>query len=318
MRFFKKIFPPGVINTICGSGRVTMPAMLKTGKVDIFAFIGSSSAADSIQKSHPAPHKLRICLGLDAKNPAIVLPDADLKIAVEQCILGSLSFNGQRCTAIKIIFVHESIADKFNKLVCESVDKMKIGLPFDKDTKITPLPEDGKPSYLETVTKDAEKFGAKVINSRGGHFFKTYVFPTILYPVTKQMRCYNEEQFGPLIPIVPYKSLDEVYEYCVNSKYGQQASIFGTDPNTVGKLIDVLVNQVSRVNLNTQCQRGPDSLPFTGRKDSAYGTLSLGDALRVFSIRSLVCTAQGKTNENLVSQIVQGHNSNFLRLDYLF
>lgn len=77
-------------------------------------------------------------------------------------------------------------------------------------------------------------------------------------------------------------------KYLATSPYGQQASIFGQDPVKIAPLIDVLVNQVSRVNLNSQCQRGPDVFPFCARKDSAYGTLSVDDALRVFSIRAMV------------------------------
>ena len=78
----------------------------------------------------------------------------------------------------------------------------------------------------------------------------------------------------------------------INSSYGQQVSIFGSDPDQIARLIDPLVNQVCRVNINSQCQRGPDTFPFTGRKDSAEGTLSVSDALRVFSIRTLVAAKQ--------------------------
>src|SRR5689334_6995522 len=101
-------------------------------------------------------------------------------------------------------------------------------------------------------------------------------------------------------------------------RYGQQAAVFSNDPHTLSKLIDVLVNQVSRVNLNSQCQRGPDSFPFTARKDSAYGTLSIADALRVFSIRSLVAAKQDGKNEQVVNSILSNRSSNFLRLDYIF
>ena len=78
--------------------------------------------------------------------------------------------------------------------------------------------------------------------------------------------------------------------------------------------------QVSRVNLNAQCQRGPDSFPFTGRKDSAYGTLSIFDALRVFSLRTVIASreAPGPHASGLVAGIVSGRTSNTLRMDYLF
>ena len=103
-----------------------------SGLLDCLGFIGTNAAADALQKAHPAPHKLRVCLGLDAKNPGIVLPSADLTIAVNECVLGSLSFNGQRCTALKILFVHDSIVDAFLPKFCAAVDALVMGLPWDK------------------------------------------------------------------------------------------------------------------------------------------------------------------------------------------
>lgn len=114
----------------------------------MFAFIGTSEAADDIHKSHPKPHRLHVCLGLEAKNPGIILPDADLKVAVNECVLGTCSYNGQRCTALKILLVHESIAEAFLKKFCEAVDNLKMGLPWEEGVKITPLPEENKPGYL--------------------------------------------------------------------------------------------------------------------------------------------------------------------------
>ena len=81
---------------------------------------------------------------------------------------------------------------------------------------------------------------------------------------------------------------DEAVDVVDRSDFGQQVPLFGRDPETVGRLVDHLANLVCRVNLDTQCRRGPDVYPFTGRKDSAVGTLSVYDALRSFSIRSMV------------------------------
>ena len=317
LELFKEIFPPGVINIISGSGRETMPPIMKTGKIDVFAFIGTSQAADDLQKAHPKPHRLRIVLGLEAKNPAIILPDADIPTAVSECISGTLSYNGQRCTAIKMILVHKSIAQKFIDEFVKAVDNLKMGLPWLKETKITPLPEEGKPGYLNDLINDAVSKGAKVINKRVG-IDRSFVAPTILYPVNESMRIYHEEQFGPVIPIRTFESDTDIFDYLDASPYGQQASIFGHDSEKLAELIDVLVNQVSRVNVNAQCQRGPDSFPFTGRKDSSYGTLSVYDALRAFSIRALVATKEIPTNEEILTQIVTTRKSNFLRTDYLF
>jgi glyceraldehyde-3-phosphate dehydrogenase (NADP+) len=106
--------------------------------------------------------------------------------------------------------------------------------------------------------------------------------------------------------------------YVMESNYGQQVSIFGTDPDRIAELVDPLVNQVCRVNINSQCQRGPDTFPFTGRKDSAEGTLSVSDALRVFSIRTLVAAKEGPVNEALLTRILRERRSRFLSTDFLF
>jgi glyceraldehyde-3-phosphate dehydrogenase (NADP+) len=315
---FRSCFPPGVVNIISGSGRETLPPIMKTGHVDVFAFIGTSQASDSILKAHPNPHRLRTVLGLEAKNPACVFADADLKNAVEQCVLGSLSYNGQRCTAIKMILVHESIVDKFVPLFSEAVDALVMGLPFTQGVKITPLPEPGKPGFIQELIDDAIEKGAKIVNPRGGKMDRTLLAPTVLYPVNENMRIFSEEQFGPLVPIMTFKGPEDVYQFFRKSHYGQQVSIFSTKSETIGHMITILTNQVTRVNVNVQCQRGPDSFPFTGRRDSAQGTLSIHDALRVFSIRSTVATKDIEANTTLLSDIVQNKDSTFLRMDHIF
>lgn len=315
---FRDCFPKGVINIIYGKGKETVGVMMETGKIDVFAFIGTNKGASDIKKLHPKPHRLRGVLGLDAKNPAIVLLDADIDNTVNECIAGSLSYNGQRCTALKIILVHENIADSFIKKYTDAVGKLKCGMPWDKDVKITPLPETGKTGYLTELVNDAKKFGAAIINQNGGEVNDTFFYPAVLYPVNAQMRVYTEEQFGPVVPIVPYKNLEQVIDYVVQSNFGQQLSIFGSNPKTIGYLIDELANQVGRININAQCQRGPDAYPFNGRKDSAEGTLSVGDALRAFSIRILISTKDNTQNKEIVQTIVREHQSNYLRLDYIF
>lgn len=315
---FRDSFPAGVINIIYGRGRETVGALMETGKIDVFAFIGTNKGANELKKLHPKSHRLKAILGLDAKNPAIVLPDADIDNAVSECILGSLSFNGQRCTALKIIFVHKSILDVFLKKFCDEVKKLKPGMPWDSGVSLTPLPEPGKVDFLRELVKDAEQHGATVVNEDGGQFSHTFFYPAVLYPVNSKMRIYAEEQFGPIVPIVPFDEDDEAIEYVLNSNYGQQVSIFGMDSKRIAKLMDAFVNQVGRINLNTQSQRGPDTFPFNGRKDSAEGTLSVADALRVFSIRTIVATKSTEGNKHIISNIIRNRESAFLSTDYIF
>jgi glyceraldehyde-3-phosphate dehydrogenase (NADP+) len=315
---FRTSFPPGVINIIYGRGRETVGALMETGKIDVFAFIGTNRGANDLKKLHPKPHRLKAILGLDAKNPAIILPDADLTNTVNECVMGTLSFNGQRCTALKILYVHRSIVDTFITKYCEAVAKLKPGMPWDAGASLTPLPEPGKVNYLKGLVEDAKANGAKVMNEHGGEYLNSFFYPAVLYPVNNKMKVYSEEQFGPVVPIVPYDDIEDAIQYLVNSNFGQQASIFGKDSKNVGRLIDACSNQVGRINLNTQCQRGPDTFPFSGRKDSAEGTLSVADALRVFSIRTLVAAKTSGENKEIIGSILRNRESTFLSTDYIF
>ncbi len=230
---FRDVFPKGVVNIIYGEGKKMIPPLMASGKINVLGLIGTSKTANALKKQHPNPNRLRCVLGLEAKNPAIVLK------------------------------------------------------------------------------------GARVVNPGGNTICGSFFFPTVLYPVNDKMRVYHEEQFGPVIPVLPFDKIAEPIEYMINSSYGQQVSIFGSDPDQIARLIDPLVNQVCRVNINSQCQRGPDTFPFTGRKDSAEGTLSVSDALRVFSIRTLVAAKKTDLNKQIITRIVRDHKSKFLSTDFI-
>ncbi|QSQ17014.1 NADP-dependent glyceraldehyde-3-phosphate dehydrogenase [Myxococcus landrumensis] len=315
---FRDCFPPGVINIIYGKGRETVGALMESGQVDLFAFIGTNRGASELKRMHPRPHRLKSVLGLDAKNPAIILEDADLDNAVKECITGTLSFNGQRCTALKLLMVHRSIADAFLQKFTAAVDQLKPGMPWEPGVAITPLPEPGKAAYLQGLVDDAVSKGARIVNATGGQSAHSFYAPTVVAPVTSDMRLASEEQFGPVIPVMVFDHDDEVIQQVVNSQFGQQLSLFGKDSARIGRFIDAFANQVGRINLNCQCQRGPDTFPFNGRKDSAEGTLSVADALRVFSIRTLVATKTTRDNTALVQSILTRRESDFLTTDFLF
>jgi len=306
MEVYAKVFPPGVVNFISGAGRTTMPPIMKTGKIDIFAFIGGSTAADALLKQHPTPHKLHACLSLDAKNLCVVMDDVDIAATVKECITGTLSYNGQRCTALKLLFVHSAIVDKFVELFVEAVDAMKLALPWEDGVKLTPLPEPNKPQYLKDLIEDACSKGAKVVNGLGTQANGPFVRPTVVYPVNKEMRVWQEEQFGPLIPIAPFSTFDECYDYLAESTFGQQAAVFAKDVDKCAPLLDALAHSVGRVNVNAQCQRGPDSFPFTGRKSSALGTLSVSAALKTVSIESVLATKDDKLGAQTMLNLAKG------------
>ena len=317
LKAFQESFPPGVVNIVFGRGRKIAAPIMQTGYVDVLALIGHSSSAVALQDEHPFKNRLRLILGLEANNPAIILPDTDLDLVVQECISGTLSYNGQRCTALKVLFVHADIVDEFNKRFAEAVDALKFGLPWEDNVFLTPLPEKNKPAYIDGLIKDAVSKGAKILNKRGGELSENYCYPAVLYPVSTDMKVFQEEQFGPVIPIISFTTIDEPLDAIAASQYGQQVSLFGKDTKQLGPLIDILANLVCRVNLNSACQRGPDIYPFTGRKNSAVGTLSVFDALRSFSIRSFVATKDNEYNKEILEKLLASKDSNFITTDYL-
>jgi acyl-CoA reductase-like NAD-dependent aldehyde dehydrogenase len=284
----RESFPKGALNLVTGHGPTVVGPMMESGLVDVLALIGSARTAGILLKQHPRPYRLRTLLGMGAKNPAIVLADADLDAAAAEIVSGALSFNGQRCTALKHVLVVRAVADALVERLSDHVSRLKVGMPWDEKVTITPLPDPEKPAHLESLVQDAVERGARVVNPGGGEWRGTLYRPALVYPVTEGARLFRTEQFGPIVPVSVVDSPEEALAAVERSEVGQQASIFGRDPATIGPMVDHLANLVCRVNLNTQCRRGPDVYPFAGRKDSAVGTLSVTDALRVFSIRSLV------------------------------
>eukprot|EP00930_Biecheleria_cincta_P059141 TRINITY_DN448_c0_g1_i4.p1 TRINITY_DN448_c0_g1~~TRINITY_DN448_c0_g1_i4.p1 ORF type:complete len:529 (-),score=107.10 TRINITY_DN448_c0_g1_i4:292-1878(-) len=303
MEAYAETFPAGVVNFVSGRGRDTMPPIMATGLVDILAFIGSSKAADSLVRQHPQPHRLKNLLSLDAKNLGIVLPDADLEVASKECMLGSTSYNGQRCTAIKLMMVHKSVVDSFLEKFCAAVSELTAGSPFGKHA-ITPLAS-SKPEYMNELVEDAKEKGAKVLNEGGAHWDRTLYFPTVVYPVTSEMKLWHEEQFGPVLPVAVYEQIDEVYDYLEKMQFGQQSAIFTSQDaaamptKELSELLDVCALSTSRVNINVQCSRGPDCFPFAGRRSSAMGTISVSEVLRAVSVETMAAAKKKEILERV-------------------
>jgi glyceraldehyde-3-phosphate dehydrogenase (NADP+) len=308
---FAKHLPGGVINFVTGSGRATCNPIMKTGKVDCLGFIGGHKAADSLIQNHPHVHRLKVFSQLEGKNIGIVMPDANLDTAAAECALGGLSYNGQRCTGVKLVMVHESVADVFVDKLKTQVAARKVGLPWEAGVLITPLPEPNKPEYLQELVADAVTKGAHVVNAaaKGGTLAKTLLTPPVVFPVTKDMRLFQEEQFGPVVPVATYSDISEVYDAIRDSWNGQQASVFTKDGESAAPLVDLLATTVCRININCQCGRSPDVFPFAGRRSSAMGTMSITGAIREFSVETALVYAAKSDESACVAKGIDGTSS---------
>jgi len=332
---FRKCFPEGVVNFISGRGRTTMPPLMETGKIDSLAFIGGSKAADDLIRSHPQPHRLKVFLQLEAKNMGVYMPDLfvggdnddnpdgimrDEERVMKETIAGTLSFNGQRCTALKLLFAPAEHAEKFAQSVAREVESLTIGLPWESHnnddgntySQITPLPNKSRVDYMKELIQDAVSKGARIMNRDGGSVIggeeSTLMIPAVLYPVTPEMRIYEEEQFGPVVPIAEYDTLENVLQYAREGKYGQQVSIFTSannesDHNSVAQLVDTFSTVFGKININSQCGRSPDTAPFSGRRSSAMGVMSVKEALHEFSVPTVVSYKDEGSNSDIVSSV---------------
>ena len=138
---------------------------------------------------------------------------------------GAWSFNGQRCTALKVIYVHKEIREKFLKAFAKATDKLVMGSPL-VDADITPLPELGKIEAMQGYIEEAVSKGAQIINDRGGIVEGNMMFPAILFPVERSTAIFLEEQFGPVCPVLEFDNFHDVLKDIAQSDYGQQVSVF--------------------------------------------------------------------------------------------
>jgi len=329
MEAFQEALPVGAMNFVSGRGRDTMPVLMETGKIDALAFIGGSGAADIVIRQHPHPHRLKIFLQLEAKNMGIFLPDMfqkgtnklqELSKAVDQSLLGALSFNGQRCTSLKLFFIPNGYGAEFSRQIAQRIENMHVGLPWQswgsdqndsqpRYSDFTPLPNKSRTDLMRRLIDDAVSKGAKIVNEKGGEIIggpdSTLMIPAVLFPVTPDMDIYYEEQFGPIVPITEYEDLNTVFSYGKTGSYGQQVSIFVSEEETknAAKLLDRFSTVFGKININSQCARSPDTLPFSGRRSSAMGVMSVKDALREFSIPTVVAYKDSEINTGIMQDI---------------
>jgi glyceraldehyde-3-phosphate dehydrogenase (NADP+) len=154
---------------------------------------------------------------------------------VRECVLGALSYNGQRCTAIKIIFVPPGHRGRVLRAVQPRRRRADRRHALGGRRQITPLPEDGKPGWLAGARRRRRAGGAQVINAGGGTSTTRCSIPAVLYPCDADMEICQVEQFGPVVPIVPYDDEREVLDWVVARPVGQQAALFGSDPQRLSR-----------------------------------------------------------------------------------
>ena len=266
-------FPPGVINTLHGSGAEVGDALVSHPRVNKIAFTGQTETGKRIM-GLAAKNVTRVTLELGGSDAMIVADDADIRRATAAAAIGRFFNAGQACLAVKRIFLFDKIAEEFMTKFTERAQKeWKIGEQFAADTKMGPLHTETQRSEVEAQVADAVKRGAKVLaggnRPEGAEFAKGWYYPaTVLTDVPYDSRMAKEEVFGPAVPLFIVKDLDEAIAKANDSIYGLGSSIFTRDMAKARRAAEQLDAGYTWVN---DIQVAYDQLPFGGAKQSGFG-----------------------------------------------
>lgn len=259
--------PNGVFNEVYGDG--TVGDTLVHQEIDGICFTGSTLVGRQIYRV-AAEKFIKVILEMGGSAPGIVFGDADLDKAVEGVYLNRFSNCGQICDGLKRLLIHEDIYDTFVQKIIALVESKKVGDPKDRSTDIGPLVSEKQRDLLEVQVKDAIAKGAKVL--RGGKRPKGlrgfYYEPTLLGNVKTKMKVWQEEVFGPVLPIVAFKSEEEAIKLANDTKYGLGSYIFTEDKERAERVAAGIL--AGMVSINNMSYLQPPS-PFGGYKESGIG-----------------------------------------------
>lgn len=257
--------PAGVLNTVTGYGQDIGDYTVTHEKLDFINFTGSTQVGKRIAglvKMKP------MLMELGGKDPAIVLEDANLPLAVSNIVSGAYSYSGQRCTAVKRVLVVDCVADHLADMLREKVAALKAGNPAaDDEVTIVPLIDEHAADTVMSLVEEAKDKGAKLL--LGGKREKNLVHPVLMDHVTTQMKLAWEEPFGPVLPIIRIRDAQEAIEIANRSEYGLQSCIFTQNIDQAFSIASRL--EVGTVQVNGKTERGPDHFPFLGVKSSGIG-----------------------------------------------
>jgi acyl-CoA reductase-like NAD-dependent aldehyde dehydrogenase len=264
--------PPGVLNIVTGPGGVVGEEIIRNPLVRKIGFTGETGTGKQVAKS-AADELKHVTLELGGSDAAIVCDDADLDLAAKNVAIGRFFNAGQACLAVKRVYVFDSIADEFIDRIVARARRLKLGSGTDASAQMGPLHTEKQRAEIEAQLADAVQRGGKVVaggqRPQGEEFSRGYFFePTVVVDVPEGARVWTEETFGPLLPIMRVKDLDEALEKANASEFGLGSSIFTRDMTRAQRGIDELEAGYTWVNA---VQIAHDELPFGGTKHSGYG-----------------------------------------------
>jgi acyl-CoA reductase-like NAD-dependent aldehyde dehydrogenase len=254
--------PAGVLNVLYGEA--IGPALVRDPRVDFITFTGSSRVGADIKA---ASGLRRVALELGGNGVTIVHEDAKISEAAPICGRNAMRLAGQCCISVQTVYVHRSIYDKFVELVVAEVKKLKLGDPMDPATDVGTLIDERAALRVEAWINDAANGGAKVVT--GGKRHDAQIEPTVLAGVKPDMKVVCDEVFGPVISLLPYDDIDEVFRTVSESRFGLQTGIFTKSMELAIRAVRNL--RTGGVIINGSSTWRTDQLAYGGVKDSGIG-----------------------------------------------
>jgi acyl-CoA reductase-like NAD-dependent aldehyde dehydrogenase len=260
----------------------TMSELIKHPEIQCINFTGGIVAAKAIAAN--AGYK-KLLFELGGNDPLIVMPDADISLAVKTAINQRFGTAGQRCTACKKLFIHESVYEQFKNLLISESQKLTMGDPMDPSVFIGPVVNEKAALEIEKRIQEAIKMGAKLL--LGGKREGAIIHPTILENVSETCELVADETFGPVMPLKTFKHIDEVIQTINQSRFGLQSGVFTNDLSIVKKLFDEL--EVGALAVNDGPGFRAEHFPFGGVKESGIGREGVRYAIEEMSyIKTLI------------------------------
>ena len=286
-------FPDGVLNIVHGSGHQVGSAMVAHPDIKAISFTGSTKTGEQIA-SIAAPMFKKLSLEMGGKNPNIIFSDCDFDRMMSTTMRSSFANQGQICLCGSRIFIEESLYEKFKSEFVSRTKELRVGPPNQASTKIgAVVSEDHMNKILRYIDLAKEEGGSILC---GGHRVEQeapndngfFVAPTIIEGLTHDCRVNQEEIFGPVVTIMPFKSEDEVIRYANSTKYGLSATLWTSDLSRAHRVAGAL--EAGIVWINTWLLRDLRT-PFGGVKDSGVGREGGWEALRFFTEPKNICIA---------------------------
>jgi phosphonoacetaldehyde dehydrogenase len=262
--FYEAGLPPEMLSVLTGDPAEIADELLTSAHVDLVTFTGGVSIGKAIAAK--AVYKRQV-LELGGNDPIIVLDDADLDEAATLAASGSYKNSGQRCTAVKRILVQESVADRFVDLLIEKTRAVKYGDPFDPAMDMGTVIDEAAARRFEAVVKEAVSEGARLLlgNVRRGALYS----PTVLDRVAPAMTVVRHETFGPVSPVIRFRTVDEAIAIANGTAYGLSSSLCTNRIDLITRFIQEL--HVGSVNVREVPGYRLEMTPFGGIKDSGLG-----------------------------------------------